>query len=78
MNSLKRIIVIVPVYLWLIAGHVLAQQPKQQNMQQLINEQFQFAAAQYKLLDKNIPQGLTPQSFDLKTGKSINKEIQWV
>ncbi|RYG00208.1 MAG: glucuronyl hydrolase, partial [Chitinophagaceae bacterium] len=30
---------------------------------------------QYKTLDKNIPSGLTPQSFE--KGKPVNKDIQW-
>ncbi|KIO77454.1 glucuronyl hydrolase [Pedobacter lusitanus] len=48
-----------------------------QNMGQLIDEQFNFAAAQYKVLDKNIPAGLTPQSYDAKKNKLIAYDIKW-
>ncbi|RAJ37246.1 glycoside hydrolase family 88 protein [Pedobacter cryoconitis] len=48
-----------------------------QNMKQLIDEQFNFAVKQYKVLDKNIPAGLTPQSYDAKTNKLVAYDIKW-
>jgi len=48
-----------------------------QNMGQLIDEQFNFAAKQYKVLDKNIPAGLTPQSYDTKKNKLVAYDIKW-
>jgi unsaturated chondroitin disaccharide hydrolase len=76
---MKKLRLAITLYFWLVNGLAFAQTQNANplSMQQLINQQFQFAAAQYKLLDKNIPQGLTPQSFDAKTGKSMNKDIQW-
>lgn len=50
-----------------------AKQPE--SMAKLIQNEFAFAADQYKVLSRNIPEGLTPQSFD--NGKPINKDIQW-
>lgn len=48
-----------------------------QSMKQLIDEQFNFAVKQYKVLDKNIPVGLTPQSFDAKNNKLVAYDIKW-
>ncbi|QNK61603.1 glycoside hydrolase family 88 protein [Pedobacter sp. PAMC26386] len=50
---------------------------QQQSMGQLIDEQFNFAAKQYKVLDKNIPAGLTPQSYDAKKNKLVAYDIKW-
>ncbi|MBB5634499.1 hypothetical protein HDF26_002833 [Pedobacter cryoconitis] len=48
-----------------------------QNMGQLIDEQFDFAVKQYKVLDRNIPAGLTPQSYDAKNNKLVAYDIKW-
>ena len=48
-----------------------------QDMRKLIDSEFQFAAKQYKVLDKNIPAGLTPQSFNAKTNKLVTYDIKW-
>jgi unsaturated chondroitin disaccharide hydrolase len=51
-----------------------AQSPKKP-MVQLINDEFKFALDQYKFLAKNIPEGLTPQSFE--KDKPVNHDIKW-
>lgn len=48
---------------------------KSGDMAKLINDQFAFAASQYKVLSKNVTEGNTPQSF--KNGNFINKDIKW-
>jgi unsaturated chondroitin disaccharide hydrolase len=53
------------------------QQPKNPEMRQLIEQQFDFAKQQYKIMDKNIPAGKTPQSYNEKTDKFIAYDIQW-
>lgn len=50
---------------------------QQQDMKSLIDENFVFAKAQYKLLAKNIPADEMPQSFDKETGKVLSRDIQW-
>lgn len=52
-----------------------AQKTAVKPMAQLIDEEFRFATAQYKVLAHNIPAGKTPQSY--QDGKSVNKEITW-
>ncbi|WP_199137495.1 glycoside hydrolase family 88 protein [Pedobacter sp. ASV12] len=49
----------------------------QTEMKQLIEEQFNFAKQQYKVMDKNIPPGLTPQSYDAQNKKFIGQGIKW-
>ena len=44
-------------------------------MAKLIDDEFTFALNQYKFLAKNIPDGLTPQSFE--KGKPVNYNIRW-
>ncbi len=47
------------------------------DMAALINKEFISAAQQYKILDKKIPEGLTPQSYDAKSNKLIAYDIKW-
>lgn len=49
----------------------------QTEMKQLIEEQFNFAKQQYKIMDANIPQGLTPQSYDAEKKKFIGQGVKW-
>ncbi len=46
-----------------------------QKMADLIDHEFKFATAQYKVLAKNVSPGKTPQSF--AAGKPINMGIKW-
>jgi unsaturated chondroitin disaccharide hydrolase len=62
------------ILITLSSSFCMAQAPKKP-MEQLINDEFKFAVDQYKVLAKNIPAGLTPQSF--ANGKSINYDIKW-
>jgi len=50
-------------------------QAEKKPMAQIINDEFKFAANQYKVLAKNIPAGKTPQTFE--NGKSVNYDIKW-
>jgi len=52
-----------------------AQHAVRKPMSQLINDEFKFAANQYKFLAKNIPAGKTPQTF--QDGKHVNYDIKW-
>lgn len=56
---------------------VFAQTAPHPSMKQLIEEQFNFAKQQYKVMDQNIPQGLTPQSYDAKNKKFIGYDVKW-
>lgn len=46
-------------------------------MKTLIDENFQFAAEQYKLLAKQLPADKLPQNYDSETGKVDARDIQW-
>ncbi|GAA4805120.1 glycoside hydrolase family 88 protein [Olivibacter ginsenosidimutans] len=52
-------------------------QVQNQEMSALIQENFAFAEAQYKLLAQHIPADKMPQSADPKTGKIDSRDIQW-
>lgn len=47
------------------------------DMRSLIEQNLQFAAAQYKWLDKNTPDSLMPRNFNPATGKAENSNTQW-
>lgn len=59
----------------LLCSICFAQTRDRSSMVKLIDDEFKFAADQYKVLSKNIPEGQTPQSY--ANGKSINKDIKW-
>ena len=56
-------------------GALSIAQTSKKPMAKLIDDEFKFAVDQYKVLAKNIPEGLTPQSFEKNS--SINRNIQW-
>jgi unsaturated chondroitin disaccharide hydrolase len=64
-----------------MAGTVLAiaQQAngKKEQMAQLIDEQFKFADQQYKILAKNVPMGLMPKTYYVKTNKVETSNTSW-
>jgi len=70
---IKRISLLA-VLIVLSCNFSFAQSPKK-TMVQLINDEFKFALDQYKFLAKNIPEGLTPQSFE--KNRPVNYDIKW-
>lgn len=66
------------VALLLISGMTRAfAQIKTTSMQNLIDEQFKFAAQQYRVLARNTPADRMPKTFYSKTGKSESSDTQW-
>jgi unsaturated chondroitin disaccharide hydrolase len=59
----------------LLCSICFAQTRDRSSMVKLIDDEFKFAADQYKVLSKNIPEGQTPQSY--ANGQPINKDIKW-
>ncbi|RDC54537.1 glucuronyl hydrolase [Pedobacter chinensis] len=66
---------LIITFLVLLNAVSFAQNAARKPMSQLINDEFKFAANQYKFLAKNIPAGKTPQSF--QDGKHVNYDIKW-
>ena len=62
-------------FLLLVNATVFAQAENRTPMKKLINDEFKFAADQYKVLARGIEPGMTPQSF--KNNKNVNYDIQW-
>ncbi|QPH38988.1 glycoside hydrolase family 88 protein [Pedobacter endophyticus] len=62
-------------FLLLFNATVFAQDASRKPMAKLINDEFKFAADQYKILARGVEPGLTPQSF--KDGKNVNYDIKW-
>jgi rhamnogalacturonyl hydrolase YesR len=48
-----------------------------QDMGPFIDEQFRNAAAQYKLLDAQVPSDMMPRSFVKETGKVVPSDTRW-
>lgn len=55
---------------------LFAQTPNDQ-MRQLIDDQFAFAAKQYKVLEKNVPDDRMPRTFYANTGKIETSDTKW-
>lgn len=60
-------------------GFAIAQQSngKTTQMKQLIDEQFEFADQQYKVLAKNVPAGVMPKTYYTKTNKVETSNTSW-
>jgi hypothetical protein len=60
-------------------GGVVAQKSSsaKNNMASLIDEQFNFAAQQYKVLSKNVPADVMPKTFITKTNKVETSNTKW-
>ena len=67
---MKRLIPVLVLSLIAFAG-VIAQKSgtAKKDMARLIDEQFNFAALQYKILSKNVPADLMPKTFNAKSAK---------
>jgi unsaturated chondroitin disaccharide hydrolase len=61
------------------AGLASAQQAngKKVQMKQLIDEQFEFAAQQYKVLAKNVPAQVMPKTYYAKSNKVETSDTKW-
>ena len=68
---MKKTILIV-----LIASGSLFGQ-KKQKMSELIDQQFNFAVAQYGILARNVPSDLMPKTFDYVTNKVETSGTEW-
>lgn len=53
----------------------MAQQPSKKQMQQLIDENMQFAVKQYKVLQDSTPANRMPRSF--QKGRSVTSDTEW-
>ena len=56
---------------------LFACQPVQKPLDQLIEEQLQFAVEQYKLMDNTLPDSVCPRSYDPKQDKLITSGPGW-
>lgn len=61
----------------LFVSAVLIAQPSKKVMKQLIDENMQFAARQYKLLMKNTPDTAMPRSYDAAKQQLITSNTKW-
>ena len=61
----------------LLSFEQLHAQATASEMQQLINDQFSFAAQQYKILEKNVPNDKMPKTYYANTGKVESSETKW-
>jgi len=50
---------------------------KKNQMKQLIDAQFKFAQAQYKVLAKNVPEDVMPKTYYLKSNKVETSDTKW-
>ncbi|MFD1631192.1 glycoside hydrolase family 88 protein [Pseudopedobacter beijingensis] len=73
---MKQALLILTLTLGLGSPHAQAQKDSDE-MSKLIDNEFKFAATQYKLLAKNTPENLTPQSWKAELGKIDARDIQW-
>lgn len=72
---------IVALFLLAVIGqgfdtNLSAQTPNDQ-MRQLIDDQFAFAARQYKVLESNVPADKMPKTFYAATGKVESSDTKW-
>ena len=63
----------------LVSGMPFAQPPEKnrEKMKNLIDEQFRFAATQYKVLAKNVPSHRMPKTYYAKTNKVETSDTKW-
>ncbi len=61
--------------LLIASGSLFAQ--KKQKMSELIDQQFKFAAQQYEVLARNVPQDVMPKTFNYTTNKVETSDTKW-
>ena len=75
---MKRVVSLIALTIMAAAG-LLAQvnSAAKRDMTKLIDEQFKFAALQYKILSKNVPADLMPKTYNTKTAKVETSNTKW-
>lgn len=82
-QSLKKESLFVLIFCLWMSNTILAQDKSTENtstkrkMTQLIDEQFNFADQQYKVLSKNTPKDLMPRTFNAETNKVETSDTKW-
>lgn len=61
----------------ILSFSIAAAQPDQGSMKKLIERNFNLAASQYKLLEKNTPDTMMPRFFDPKTNQHGTSNTKW-
>ena len=61
----------------LLAMSSSAQEMKQVNMKSLIDDNLQFATAQYKLLASKVPAKVMPRTFNAAKGELVTSATDW-
>ena len=56
---------------------LLAQRSPKEDLKRLIDEQFNFAVQQYKVLSQNVPPSVMPKTYYAKTGKVETSDTKW-
>ncbi len=67
------------VLLHIVFANVVAQKSNstKNDMARIIDEQFNFAAKQYRVLSKNVPADVMPKTFNTKTNKVETSNTKW-
>lgn len=82
-QSLKKESLFVLFFCLWMSNTILAQGKSTENtstkrkMTQLIDEQFNFADQQYKVLSKNTPKDVMPRTFNAETNKVETSDTKW-
>lgn len=82
-QSLKKESLFVLIFCLWMSNTILAQDKSTENtstkrkMTQLIDEQFNFADQQYKVLSKNTPKDVMPRTFNAETNKVETSDTKW-
>lgn len=66
----------LPILLAFLSGFSFAA-TAQQDMNELIDENLQFAARQYRLLEKNTPDSMMPRNYDPAKGRVQPSDTKW-
>ncbi|MDB5120113.1 MAG: glucuronyl hydrolase [Sphingobacteriales bacterium] len=77
-KNMNKLLLITPI-LFLCCTFSFAQKKtsKIQNMSALVDQQFKFASAQYKVLSKNVPEGVMPVTYNAQKDKVETSDTKW-
>ena len=74
---MKKIAALFLLFLVNVSLTSLSAQTTNDQMRQLIDDQFAFAAKQYKVLENNVPADKMPKTFYAATGKVESSDTKW-
>lgn len=74
---MRKLVVFLSLLMMNSVALIAQNAPAKEGMRQLIDDQFKFADQQYKVLSKNVPADVMPQTYNAEKNKVQTSDTKW-